>query len=117
MALLRTVSEWENFLKSIEIPEDKSKQYAQIFFDNEINEQLLLELDRDYLKSLGIGILGHVLLILKHVKLTVEPVESGIASGSSPSVSGGTLSGLPSISAQTVTVSTFKPPPPVRPTL
>ena len=114
MAQLRSEPEWKAYFVGLLIPEQHSIHYAKTFADNGINETLLLELDREYLKTLNITMIGHVMTILKDVKqkLMVSP------NGNSNLTSMSSLTSTPQaqIAAHALT-ATYKPPTSVRPTL
>ena len=50
------------------IPETEAANYAIIFIDNRITQDMLLDLSKEYLKDMSINVLGDVISILKHAK-------------------------------------------------
>lgn len=62
------MSFWIGFFKDAGIPAGDAANYAVVFTDNRISRTMLLDLSKEYLKDMGISILGDVISILKHAK-------------------------------------------------
>lgn len=56
------------------IPPAAAANYAIIFTDNRIQKHMLLDLNKEYLKDMGVNILGDIIAILKHAKNHHEKV-------------------------------------------
>jgi len=59
---------WVDFFTGARIPLGAAKQYAKAFHDNRISTDMLMDLNKDYLRDMGITILGDIIAILKHAK-------------------------------------------------
>ena len=56
------------------IPASQAANYAVSFVENRIEKDMLGDLDKDYLKELGVTVLGDVISILKHAKKVASQV-------------------------------------------
>ncbi|XP_049791017.1 uncharacterized protein LOC126198598 isoform X2 [Schistocerca nitens] len=63
-----TVDEWMNFFRDAGIPPNVSASYASSFCQNRIHLNMVLELNRDLLKELGVNLIGDAIAILRHAK-------------------------------------------------
>ncbi|XP_062568412.1 uncharacterized protein C19orf47-like isoform X1 [Saccostrea cucullata] len=59
---------WIKFFTECGIPAGEATNYAIIFTDNRIQKDMLIDLTKEYLKDMGITVLGDVIGILKHAK-------------------------------------------------
>ena len=65
--------EWAATLQEIGIPDgDCLQTYAKTFHDNALDKQLLLMLDTQGLKDLGVTLVGHQLMIIRHIKSAIN---------------------------------------------
>ena len=74
MFILFVVAFWISFFVEAGIPPAASANYAIIFTDNRIQKHMLLDLNKEYLKDMGVNVLGDIIAILKHAKLYHEKV-------------------------------------------
>lgn len=58
------------------IPASQAASYAVSFVDNRIERNMLGDLDKDYLREMGINVLGDIIAILKHAKKVSTKVSS-----------------------------------------
>ncbi|XP_059085820.1 uncharacterized protein C19orf47 homolog [Tigriopus californicus] len=63
-----SVGEWVEFFVGAGIPSRESAQYAQTFHSHRISMEMLLDLNKEYLRDMGITVLGDIIAILKHAK-------------------------------------------------
>lgn len=63
-----TASYWHKFFISAGIPPQSASAYAASFSQNRITSDMLPDLNKDYLKDLGVKLLGDVIAILKHAQ-------------------------------------------------
>jgi len=69
-----TAQFWISFFVEAGIPPAAAANYAIIFTDNRIQKHMLLDLNKEYLKDMGVNILGDIIAILKHAKNHHEKV-------------------------------------------
>lgn len=67
---------WVEFFCEAGIPPVASANYAIIFSENRIQKHMLLDLNKEYLKDMGVNVLGDIIAILKHSKRHHEKVFS-----------------------------------------
>ncbi|CAH0746920.1 unnamed protein product [Bemisia tabaci] len=68
----RMNGKWINFFNDAGIPSSAAATYALIFSENRISQDMLLDLDREVLKEMGIQTMGDVISILKHARFVYE---------------------------------------------
>ncbi|XP_054758735.2 uncharacterized protein C19orf47 homolog isoform X1 [Lytechinus pictus] len=68
MAANMEMSEWIKFFTAAGIPAGPAAKYSVVFLDNRIQKSMLMDLTKEYLKEMGISIMGDVIAILKYAK-------------------------------------------------
>ncbi|KAG0720982.1 hypothetical protein GWK47_047356 [Chionoecetes opilio] len=69
MSSISDTSIWLKFFTEAGIPAGEATNYAIIFTDNRIKTDMLLDLNREYLRDMDITVMGDVIAILKHAKV------------------------------------------------
>eukprot|EP00057_Strongylocentrotus_purpuratus_P003355 XP_003726478.1 PREDICTED: uncharacterized protein C19orf47 homolog isoform X3 [Strongylocentrotus purpuratus] len=68
MAANMEMSEWIKFFTAAGIPAGSAAKYSVVFLDNRIQKSMLMDLTKEYLKEMGISIMGDVIATLKYAK-------------------------------------------------
>ncbi|XP_033125890.1 uncharacterized protein C19orf47-like [Anneissia japonica] len=64
----KEMSEWIKFFTSAGVPAGAATTYAVTFIDNRIQKTMLLDITKEYLKEMGINVMGDIIAILKYCK-------------------------------------------------
>jgi hypothetical protein len=69
---------WLQFFKDAGVPSNVAVKYALTFVENRIKKYMLLDLNKEYLKEMGITLMGDIISILKHARDVYEEVRKFI---------------------------------------
>jgi len=68
MSEITDTSSWMKFFTDAGVPLGEATSYAVTFSSNRIKQDMLLDLNKEYLRDMGITVMGDVIAILKHAK-------------------------------------------------
>lgn len=74
MSSISQTSKWIKFFTEAGIPAGDAANYAILFTDNRIKLDMLMDLNRDYLRDMGVTVMGDIIAILKQAKMTASKV-------------------------------------------
>ena len=66
-----TMAEWVDFFIGAGLPGKVAENYASTFEEHRIQTNMLMDLDKEYLREMGVQAMGDVISILRHAKKTL----------------------------------------------
>ena len=65
------MAEWVDFFIGAGLPVKVAENYGATFEEHRIQTNMLIDLDKEYLREMGIQAMGDVISILRHAKKTL----------------------------------------------
>lgn len=76
---------WVKFFQAAGVPATTSATYAHIFYENRMELDMLTDLNKEYLREMGITPMGDIISILRHArKVHDQNTRDKILSGDKP---------------------------------
>lgn len=79
-----TAAYWFQFFLDAGIPPSDAGNYAVTFTENRIQQDMIVDLTKEYLHEMGVTVLGDTIAILKHAKRVHTQVGETSADSTNP---------------------------------
>ncbi|XP_031617095.1 uncharacterized protein C19orf47 homolog [Contarinia nasturtii] len=70
--MVASANSWVKFFQSAGVPSAAAATYAHIFYENRMDLDMLTDLNKEYLREMGITPMGDIISILRHAKKVNE---------------------------------------------
>lgn len=72
------IDKWTDFFRKAGLPREVANTYAHSFTENRIQLSMLPDLNKEYLREMGIFRMGDIILILRQAKTVQERGDTGL---------------------------------------